>query len=67
MRMLCPVGYLVVPTIWDFKSGVNEDAVPVGYLVVPTIWDLKSGINEDAVPHGLSGGTYHMGFKIWRQ
>ena len=40
---------------------------PVGYVVVPTIWDLKSGINEDAVPHGLSGGTYHMGFKIWRQ
>ena len=40
---------------------------PVGYLVVPTIWDLKSGINEDVVPRGLSGGTYHMGFQIWRQ
>ena len=40
---------------------------PVGYQVVPTIWDLKSGINEDLVPRELSGGTYHMRFKIWRQ
>ena len=40
---------------------------PVGYLVVPIIWDLKSGVNKDAVPRGLSGGTYHMGFKIWHQ
>ena len=67
MRTLCPVCYLVVPTIRDLKSGVNEDAVPMGYQVVPTIWDLKSGVNEDTVPCGLSGGTYHMGFKIWRQ
>ena len=27
MRALCPVGYQVVPTIWDLKS-VNEDLVP---------------------------------------
>ena len=46
------MGYQVVPTIWDLKSGINEDTVPMGYLVVPTICDLKSGVNEDTLPVG---------------